>query len=916
MRMNPIRIAPLATLLIGLTVPPAVAERLTMSFLPPDLPPGNVCNAPAERFEDDETQIVGAEEPGEQILDDTGRLEFLARDIRNIRRNDPDGSFDFIMALISRRAELDSRYAGLEETLDRVDTYLAAGRLEELEAAGLIGSLTESREEMGWSQAVRLARFYMNGIGVEKDREFAIGLIVDQAYLGSASALLEVLRMQLRGEEIEDWTLTPERTAELAFGGLIGRPNRGLCNRAERMAREYTDGDLLTPNPNLAFAWRKFAADMGGAEAAWRVVEHHLSESGEDQNTGTLRHYLQKAVGNGFVILPENVDEIVANGAKTEAEVRRILGLNYAELGQSDRLSAVPYFDLDVRILAASIAEDGEYLQYLREISVLPGVPGTVLTRLAKEVMLRKGRWAGEDEAKSLFREAARLGDPESALALARILMQDRRSPEKVAEIEVLLGDAVARHGHTNAMRALETLYRCQLPDAPRISEAAFWADAQSAANLEPVVVSMTDIARFDARREPEAVARIQGLAVRGHSGSSADWLQFLQSDHTTPENALRYWAGRVSRSDVALEKYMLQEFELALTAADRRSAVELFRRVYLSIGSAISLELALALVEDAGRDPVVADEIRELLTNSANRGQGAAVRLLQRLTGRDAAEVYEQFTDAIDTRGDFIALVYAAPLVSDEVFERYMDRAVSLMNCTTKDITELTEAHAMRGLDEDALHWLRVGLAVEGGNSLMRLGLSTRQTADFDRGVSIAQDMLQGPMPVGETFDRHRQLYLAAADPRDPEFDPVSAGENLAAILGMDDREQYLWAITQYRKADPAVRDATDGQIDVRAGLRSAAETGDDAAQYELGMLLRTLASTPSDLEISNEWLSQAAKSGNGDAMVEYALAIGFGVGRPADPKLALIWLERAEGLYPGRGRELRRTLSAMVGE
>lgn len=906
----------LSVLVAALTAPEAGAERLTLAFLPPDLPPSDVCNVDPERFDEDETQVSEPEVPGPQILNDEGRLKFLSRDIRNLRREDPDGAFDFIMALISRRAELDPDYAGFEETFDLIDAYLAALRLDELTQQQLVQSLNARIDEMTWSQTVRLSRLYLNGIGVAQDRDYAMQLVIGQAYLGNSDALSEVLRMQLRGDDVGDWGLSREETARLAFGGLVGRLNRGLCSRAESMAREYIDGDLLTPNPRLAYAWRKFAADMGGAEAGWRVVEHHLSATGVEKNDAVLGHYLRQAVANGFVILPETVDEIVESGARTEAEIRRILDRNHLRVGNARRRSAVPYFALDARMVTASIAEDGEYLQYLREIAELPGVPGRILTELAREVLLRQGRWDGMAEAEPLLREAVRSGDPDAALLLARNLLSQRADPAKMQEAETLLIEAVERHGEPDAMRALDGLYRCQVPDAPRIAEAAFWASAYKAANLEQVTVSPTDLAKFDSRHEPEAIARIQSLALRGHSGSSADWLQFLQSDMTSPDAALRHWADRVSLSDIALERYMVGEFELALTPAERRGAIELFRRVYLDIGASISLELAIALIEDRGRDNVVAGEVVQLLVNSGHRGQGAAIRLLQRLTGRDGDDVYRDFAADIEARGDFLALMFAAPYVDDTTFRRYMERAISLMNCTTKDVTELIEVHAARNLDQESSHWVNVGLALEGGNTLAKLGLSDRQMDDFGRGLSIAEDMLDRPQTSTDAFDNLRQLYLGAADPGAPGFDAETAGASLGDIFGIATRDQYIWAMTQYRKANPDVRIAVDARVNVRAALQDAAQGGDAHAQYELGMLLRTVAQAKEDLEISADWLARSANAGHPEAIVEYAFAIGLGVGRPADPKLALIWLDRGERVNAGRGRELRDMLSAMIAE
>lgn len=892
----------------------ASTTRLSLNFLPPDFPPGDICKVEIERFDKAETQV--AFEGDEVVLDDTARLRFLASDIRSLRRLDPVRSFDFIMALIDYRSQIDERYVGFEATFDRIETYLAANRLEELRDEGLIETLTAKVDELGWTQTVRLSRYYLNGVGIEQDRDFAMRLILDQAYLGNANALLEVLRMQLRGADVGDWGLTPPETAELAFGGMVGRPNRGLCNRAERMAREYVDGDILVPNPNLAFAWRRFAADMGGADAAWRVVEHYLSVPEAQRNDAELRHYLQIAVANGAVILPETVDELFEEGATTESEVRRILGENTARMGHAERRSAVPYLDLDVRLTSLRVAENGEYLQYLREIAELPNVPGSVLTRLAKEILLRKGRWQGLEEARPLLENAAALGDSEAHRLLAEILLSEGGSDRAHDVAAQLLIDATERYGDPEGMKALDKLYRCQVPDAPRIHEAGFWAQAYKASTYEPVSISSTDLARLDPRREGEVIAHIQSLAVQGHGGSAADWLQYLQSDISTPDETLRYWANRVSASDVALEDFVLHEFELALTVGEREAALELFRRAYLDNGSSISLDLSLALIEHAGRDPIVAEAIIDLLESSANRGEGAAIRLLHRLTGRDAAEVYAEFADVIAARGDFISLVFASAFVDDRTFEDFMRRAIALMACNTKDIAEVTEAYSARGLESEVARWVRIGRALEGGNSMMRQGLSLQQISDFNRGTSITEDMLDSATSELSLTETHKRQYLRVSDSKNSDFDPKAAAENLIAIFASGIRADYLWALDRYRKADPSVRLALDTRIDIRSGLMSAAETGDSEAQYFLGMLSRESATNHKDLKRSTEWLAKAAQAGHAVAIIEYARAIGFGIGRNADPKTALIWLDRAERIASGSTDDLRNLFSAMVSE
>ncbi len=71
-----------------------------------------------------------------------------------------------------------------------------------------------------------------------------------------------------------------------------------------------------------------------------------------------------------------------------------------------------------------------------------------------------------------------------------------------------------------------------------------------------------------------------------------------------------------------------------------------------------------MALIETDGRNPVIAEEILDLLTKAGNRGEGAAIRLKARLLARThkPEDIYLEFAEAIETRGDFLALMVAIP--------------------------------------------------------------------------------------------------------------------------------------------------------------------------------------------------------------------------------------------------------------
>lgn len=895
-------------------------QPLPLEFLPPALGERDICAPPARRDRPDDLTVTGDDDE----LTNEERIIFLSRDIRNLMREDAARYFDFIEILIARRAAIDEAFDEIDAGLARVTLHLRAGLLDELHDSGLVPGLRVLKDQMADSQKMELAQLYRNGIGVSPDAAFARSLTLDAAYAGHADALLEIARMQATGETLPDWEVAPELTLTVAFGGLLGELTPGICGRAERVAQEFLKGEIVQRNPDIALAWRRFAADLGGAEAAWRVVETHLNAEALRKDNAEMLHYLRRAVDLGLALDSHQQGQVIAQGRLSEAELAQILGFNHSQDGSRTGRSVVPFLELAVNIDGMLADEDGRYLDYLREISVLADAPGKVFLQLAKETLVRRGRWAGEAEAMSLLIEAVRRDDPEAMQMLARMLVRYRDDPEMVNRAENLLLDSVDRFGMVSSLDKLDTLYRCQVNDAPRMAEATHWARAYAAAGHASVTISATDLLALDPFKAPETIARIQSQALSGRSGAVAAHVQRVMANPLVPEAALDLWARRLDRSNQALEAFAELHFDLATTPRQRAQAVELFRRVYLNNGVTTALDLAIALVEDNGRDTVEAGDILNLLTMAGNRGEGAAIRLRSRLTAKglsaadyaaSARTTYAEFAEVIEARGDFLALMFAIPFLPEDKLDDYIDRAVSLMNCGTKDADELGDAYALRGDDALSSHWRRVGLHMDGGHVLSKLRLSDRQMADFakkpapsqfDTEIRAAQD---GDAAAGQ------RLFALTANPDQVSYDPKAAAQYLLAALTQRDEQSLQWALRQYRLAGPEVRDAMGAAREMRQVFRAAAEVGDAAAQFELGMLLRTEATDPADLVRSAQWLRAAADSGHGEAMIEAAFAFGLGVGVEADTDLALAWLEQAAVLRIPRAAELSVLISAASG-
>lgn len=901
------------TLAFCLSIQPVQARTLDLVFMPPLIERQNICSPdPTAKNPDDLTTAGDGDE-----LTDRQRLLFIRSDLRRLLADDPDQWFDFILTLLDWQQKLDPDVTPLKTLLGEIRLHIDAGRLDQLQHSGLIQQVRAQDAALTSNQRLTLAHYYLGGIGVAPDIDYAHDLIRIAAFAGNAEALLNIARMEMEGTPVPGWEAPLDMTVTLAFSGMLGPMDSSVCRRAERIAREYRNGDVVSANADVVYAWYKFAADLGGAQAAWRVVEFHLNADAARKDNEVMVHYLRLAIERGITIENEQVDRLISAGGVDEATLRSILGYNLSADTGRVRPSIAPYFQLAVNLDGDTADKTSVHLHYLRELSQFETAPGWVFTRLAKEVLGRKGRWAAEPEALELLEIAAAKDDPEGMQLLARKLVRQRDDSDQLQRAITLLTETVTRHGLMSSMKYLDTLYRCQANKAPMLPEATFWARNYRATQDSTVTISATDLVVLDPFREPLVLARLQSQALDGRAQSLANFLQRLQVNPWSSDRARRLWAARINPSDKALELFVELDFELASNPAERHLAIELFRRVYLNNGVTTALDLAIALTEDNARDPEIANEIIALLTKAGNRGEGASIRLKARLLSKelDQVEIYQEFKDIIEERGDFLALMFAIPHIPADKLDDYIDRAVSLMTCGSKAADELGDAYAIHLYPEMSYHWRRVGLAFEDGNPLSRMRLSDLQMRAYKDGRSPDAKAIYTRLLAEGEDAASRNLFLLTADPDLPTYDPKQATQYLLAILARGEPGDESWVLRHYRNAVPALRALVAQKIDIDQIYLKAAQSGDARAQLEYGLLLRQSANSVPDLQKSARWLSEAAEAGNVTAMTELGYAMAIGLGSPANPQTALSWLEKAAQVGDERAKELARLVRLGLG-
>ena len=879
----------------------AGAATLDFAFLPPAVEQQDLCGGPRETKPDDLT--IGQRE---DRLTDEERIRFLNIDIRRYQTEDPARHFRFVTALIDRLSSIDDSFGSNDARLAKIGLYLDAGRLTALQEAGLVDQLVAQRDDLNYAQQMRVAQFLLNGIGTDKNTDLAHDIIREAGFAGNANALLFLARKSLDDTPVEGWDAPVDLTVTMAFGGLLGQMDGGVCRRAMRIAEEYLSGGLVSRNEDIALAWFRFAADLGHAEAAWRVVEHYLTAAPQDRDPYELQRYLEWAVDRGITLNETALAQLKPGTVMDANELRALLGPNAQDrpLGTHPPMSRLVRLSVNIDSLEASAG--GPYLSYLREISQLDGAPGAVFTDLAKEIFVRRGRWAGETEALPFLIEAARLDDPEGMRILAERLIRQRGDPVMFNRAADLLMDAGTRLGDAQALADLDKLFRCQAPDAPRLQEADHWARAYKASGHRSVQISASDLVALDRTRDPWTLAELQTQALQRRPGALAAYLLRVQEDPISTLRAKQAWADRADNSDKTMEEFAKLVFETNRSPAERRAAVEFFRRVYLNNGVTTALDLAIALVEDAGRNPDIADEILRLLRQAGNRGEGAAIRLLARLTGSEA-ETYNAFADIIEERGDFLAKMFALPHVEPARQDAYFDRAVALMACTTKDMAELGEARAMLDQPDKAFHWRKIGLSLEGGHVLSKLRLSDRQMSDYRAPEAPGSELLaQRAREIGGPMEA-LQLFRLTANPELVSYDPDAAARHFAEVVATANVETLNWALDYLTTAHVQFRDSLETHLDVSDLARRSAEAGIPAGMELFAQLLMQ----QNDRQSSLDWLRKAAEAGRVAAMADLGLALALGQDGDRDLTAAASWLDKAARGGHDRAAQLLKLLN-----
>lgn len=905
------KVLPLARhlVILALVLAPIAANAATvdLQFEPPELDAQAVCNP---RLGDEDLAAKWADvDPANPPETDTALIK---RDFRRLLEMDAGRWFDVVAAVEANFQAIDPDYSDVNMVIDRIELLLAAGRVGDLTKERLVERLAA----MDLTQTPRaqnlLAGYLTRGVGIQKDQTQGEALLLQAALGGNADAILALVEREVAGKPVDGWTVPPDLAVTMAFGALVGKLDPLICDRVNRIAREYMSGRIVTRDPALAERWFRFSADLGDAVSAWKVAEMHLRAEDVVKDNRVLLHYLTAASDAGLPYAQIVLARLKADGALLPRDLAAA-DKTYAAAAKASSAGAASH----VLFLQAQSRRDPawtrRYVAALTELAAKPDAPAWALIAMADQLLAAKGRWAGKAEALALLERAIALGESAALEKTASMKVHAASTPAEFYALMDQLIQAVVSAGEVDPMLELSNAYICRAPDAPQVAEADYWARVALSTSTLAVDYTPQRLAALGATPDPLVEAEIQTQALTGRVSAIAQYI-FLLERRGGSREMLAFWEGYASRFPGVAGARANLALEAARSPATRRAALELFRKAVAQGEAGAGTKLAETLLEDPAVTAEDRAEALEILLPLADLGIGDALSMLPLADPDqfpDMKAVMDRYAQTVDDRGDFDALLLALPLITDRtVYADYVARATAITGCTFNEALRLTDAIGRAGDRGLFQRWLRITdyLAQKDGDALAELAdVYSRYATDADQPKILAYYEAARAAGSKVAIQRLLNRYSRRAA---PQYDPALSAELFVDLVKVSAPEELPHALNRLRGATPEIRAIAYRSIDEARLFLSAAQSGSPVAMREYALILRQGAASPAEVLESTDWLRKAAEAGEPSAMVDLAEALAFGIGTAPSRDESLEWLAKAAELGSDEAAQRLRSL------
>lgn len=867
-------------------------ETLDLVFEPPKLTATEVC---VPRANDAALLAQWAAWDGKTIPDvDVGLIN---RDMRRLAEIDAVAWDTTIQRVITLLPGISPSFTEEYVLLARIEQLIAIGGLQELKALGLVQQLLDRGSANSPRMQYALAGLLGEGIGIARDSTQADEMLMSAAYGGNADALLKLSKRKINGDAPAAWDIAPELAVTMAFGALVGQLDPLICDRISRIAREYSSGEVVTANHDIAVRWYRFAADLGDPLAAWRVAEYELQSELVTKDNDVLLTYLERASAGGLPYAQVALGRVYETGALRPADQVKAQELYERAAAAGDRAGLIRLSGYLESRLQAEPELHAAFVATLEQLSALADAPAWAFAKRASIIMAEKGRWGGEAEARVLLEKGADLNDPTAIELLAQIDLGHADTEAKFYHVVDRLTQAVSNLGIVAPASELQNAYLCKAPSAPMVEEAAYWTQAEDSIGSSSLRYSEADLSRLASKPDPLVLAALQTQALYGRATPMANLMALLDRTDASP-SAKAFWTAFADRFPNVQTARGSLALELARTPADRAAALDILRQAVADGEAGAGVVLGKAFL-DSSLSSQSRAEAAAFLLPAAAAGQGAALQLLL-IADPDAfpdvQSVVLRFADVIESRGDFQSLLMAVPFLPDIATRTtYIARARAVMGCTFDEAIAFAQTYGHLGDDAEIERWLRVAAILAGEDAWPMVVLAdTQRDLLGEDAMEPALALYRQAYALGNRTAMHR-LLAQYADVAAPRYDPEYSVEIYLALIEQTEITQIPDVLKDLSRKSPDIRRSVEEQLDLGALYQRSAEAGNPMAMREHASRLRGTAANLADITISTNWLIRASEGGDAPAMVMLSQAYSMGVGVTPSVTKARAWLQKA---------------------
>lgn len=885
-----------AAAVAAVSAPPAGATPLDVRFVPPEVEREPIC---LPRPSDAVVTARWRDWDGLALPDrSTGQIR---RDMRLLRSADAARWFDTILRVTERLHARDPDYSERDMLMDRIEIHVAAGRLDAMREAGLVETLTREGPGASTRAQVLLSELLRSGIGVPADRTRGLEYLASAGYAGNTEALLELAELTAEGESVPGWDVPPELAVTLAFGGLVGELDDGICDRLNRIANEFRSGDLVRQDMALAEEWYRLSADLGDFNAAWAVARMHMESDGIVKDNATLLRYLGQAAEAGLPYALSQLARIHDVGALAPHDPDRARALYARAAEAGDQFALVRLTQLLDALPDPAPEDRAARARNLERLTALDEPPAWAFIQLAEDVLQDEGRWAGAEAARALYRRALEQ-DPTHTLAisrLARLSMETVTDAQSFEDVVAPLARLARSNGSNAPMGQLRDAYLCRSPRAPETARAAFWEEAEAiAANLTPEIPDNA-LARTLRDPDPWTLAQVQTQSLSGRGTALAIFVSMQDEAGGIAGDPVRLRGlARTAGTSPLVEQAKLR-IRLAGDARPPDEALDLLREAVANGEPNARVQLLRTLA--AAGAQTHAPEMRALAETLAAEGNGLAMRMLAELDGGGAdarASVRARFGPVIAARGDFDALILALEgMENGPDADLYLSRARAAMICNLPSALDMAEAHHRLGRQEAAETWIGIAAATadDVGWQLVAVGDALASLSRSDDAAARALAMFERAQAAGDRVGILR-LLAARDDPRfGLDLNDARTAELYIDLIRLAGVAYVPDVLDRLRFEPGAVRDLVAEAVDPRALYAEAAAAGNPDAQLALARIVLRDDPGPAALDRYAGLLTEAAGQGQAEAMLLLSQAYSYGLGVEPSLEESRRWLLRA---------------------